>query len=724
MDKRQSYLFNELQKVTFNLTNVRMTNDRYATIWGGASLLKVLLNALSDLLSWSLEWDYAINLSESDFPVKPLERLEWFLLANRGFNFVKSHGQDISKFIKKQGLDRTFHECENRMWKLGKRKLLTSIKWDGGSDWIGITKDFAYFLVNSNNSLVNGLLQIYSYTLLPAESFFHTVLHNSEFCHKVIDNNLHMTNWKRKSGCRCQHKHIVDWCGCSPNDYSMSDWPIIKSSMNKAIYFARKFEPVVSLSIVNRVESWILGNNYTLRALTHPSFNSYWENVFEYNLDRLEGSQLIFYTGLQLMSLSHINYLCHQQNHQNYYSNYESSEMYLDLLELTALNSIHYYFTNDEFSGLLITLNVTIDDASLGEGQQYNLMKEKKSPSSSTSKNVTTYIESFFKPQSTFSHEKKVNLNSQITLVRATVCSNLDRKELIFRNFPCILSPQSEIVVALDWKIEVNESPNLFSTGNVSSVLELINPNGSIHESVISYNLTQILEGDSDSLMAVRLSNRVFRVFFHPNINYTLVPGSWKLKVKYFPYLIVDNLTSNLILESAKVAFIILPQITPHEGDINYGKGNKKSLNLLKDWFTLFFDVTENVYKVNNNANDKSIEYSLKKMLYETWILEQMCFTQVFCSEDEKKMMNESNIEEKDNSEQNDANESGENIESKINLLGEGLDEKNDNPYVTGDAFYSKCLSQAFNKESMVKSCKLVPWSSFSSDPKSNLSIE
>ena len=63
----------------------------------------------------------------------------------------------------------------------------------------------------SSDELVTGLRTVFTYTLLPAESFFHTVLRNSDYCMSYIDNNLHLTNWKRKQGCKCQYKAIVDW---------------------------------------------------------------------------------------------------------------------------------------------------------------------------------------------------------------------------------------------------------------------------------------------------------------------------------------------------------------------------------------------------------------------------------------------------------------------------------------------------------------------------------
>jgi len=64
----------------------------------------------------------------------------------------------------------------------------------------------------------------YSCVLSFLQSFFHTVLENSLFCDSMVDNNLRITNWNRKLGCKCQYKHIVDWCGCSPNDFKPADF--------------------------------------------------------------------------------------------------------------------------------------------------------------------------------------------------------------------------------------------------------------------------------------------------------------------------------------------------------------------------------------------------------------------------------------------------------------------------------------------------------------------
>lgn len=71
--------------------------------------------------------------------------------------------------------------------------------------------------------------------MVSPQSFFHTVLGNSHMCDSLVDNNLRVTNWNRKLGCKCQYKHIVDWCGCSPNDFKPQDLIRIQVSERRGL---------------------------------------------------------------------------------------------------------------------------------------------------------------------------------------------------------------------------------------------------------------------------------------------------------------------------------------------------------------------------------------------------------------------------------------------------------------------------------------------------------
>lgn len=72
-------------------------------------------------------------------------------------------------FIRKQGLDRLFFECDTHMWRLGDRKIPEGIAMDGGSDWFLVSRPFVDYVVNSQDELVSSMKRFYAYTLLPAE---------------------------------------------------------------------------------------------------------------------------------------------------------------------------------------------------------------------------------------------------------------------------------------------------------------------------------------------------------------------------------------------------------------------------------------------------------------------------------------------------------------------------------------------------------------------------
>ncbi|UYV63355.1 XYLT2, partial [Cordylochernes scorpioides] len=400
VDARQEYLHRELSRQKLP-DSIRLATQRQSTIWGGVSLLQTLLRSIRSALDLG-PWDYVINLSESDFPIKPLSHLEQFLAANRGHNFVKSNGRDTHKFISKQGLDKTFHECDAHMWRLGDRELPAGLRVDGGSDWIALTRNFASYVAQGEDALLRGLQTIFNHTLLPAESFFHTALHNSRFCHSVTDNNLHVTNWKRKQGCRCQYKHIVDWCGCSPNDFTTEDWPKLQATLDKPFYFGRKFEPIINQAILNKLEHWITGKKSTqgeLYVLPWCPVESYWQNEFHHEDQKtdVDAAYLTAYQSLARLAAQHL--ACPTSSSK--------------LLEVTLYNH------HDKFQGLLVMHRL----------------------------NSSHHVESFFRP---VPHFRKSQVSSR--LLGLQIGSQFDAKEGVFRNFAGLLGPFTELVALHRWE--------------------------------------------------------------------------------------------------------------------------------------------------------------------------------------------------------------------------------------------------------------------------------
>lgn len=325
VDARDIYLYNSviyLKKILqkSHIDNIIISTKRRRTIWGGTSLLTMILETISNEKLQALQWDFLINISESDLPVRSIEDLEHYLVSKKGLIFLRFHQLSGSEFIKKQGLDINFYQCKDRVWKLKRRKLPRGVRFGvGGSDWFALPRDFCNFIaihyvdylknsgINSilryqdssnkeskqldtddkkSKELVQSLIEFYNFTLLSTESFFHTLATNSEFCNKIVNFNLRLTNWPLSStgsqACTCQHKNVVDWCGCSPRVYRSSSWIKLESIMRlprpnsvttsnhqdsltknntrllhlyQSVFFTRKFDPTISSSIVDKVDS-------------------------------------------------------------------------------------------------------------------------------------------------------------------------------------------------------------------------------------------------------------------------------------------------------------------------------------------------------------------------------------------------------------------------------------------------------------------------------------
>ena len=84
------------------------------------------------------------------------------------YSYIHTHTH-THRFIQKQGLDRTFVECDNHMWRVDNRPLPPDVTVDGGSDWIAITQNYSHYLSTSRDPFLVGLKRYYEFSLLPAE---------------------------------------------------------------------------------------------------------------------------------------------------------------------------------------------------------------------------------------------------------------------------------------------------------------------------------------------------------------------------------------------------------------------------------------------------------------------------------------------------------------------------------------------------------------------------
>ncbi|MEQ2197791.1 hypothetical protein XENOCAPTIV_003364, partial [Xenoophorus captivus] len=196
----------------------------------------------------------------------------------------------------------------------------------------------AYFFPLFSCSLVCLVFIFY----LSSQSFFHTVLGNSHMCETLVDNNLRVTNWNRKLGCKCQYKHIVDWCGCSPNDFKPQDLIRIQQ-LTRPTFFARKFESTVNQEAIDILDTHLYGQY----APGTVAIKAYWESMFELldGVGSLGDVALTAYSSFFRLTLKGLM----------------TSQSKTEACRLEPVGyplSVNLYFYDDRFQGYLVRQNV------------------------------------------------------------------------------------------------------------------------------------------------------------------------------------------------------------------------------------------------------------------------------------------------------------------------------------------------------------------------------
>lgn len=154
---------------------------------GGFSMIQAELNAMEFLLNASKDWDYLINLSGEDLPLRSQDIIRQFLTANVGRNYIFYYDQKFYRPDTLQRIQNHFTELSHKISSLiYKRDFMRNVIPYIGGKWFIFSRDTCSFLIN--NEKVMDFEDYYLHTLLPAESFFQTVLMNTDF-HDIIVND-------------------------------------------------------------------------------------------------------------------------------------------------------------------------------------------------------------------------------------------------------------------------------------------------------------------------------------------------------------------------------------------------------------------------------------------------------------------------------------------------------------------------------------------------------
>lgn len=155
---------------------------------GGFSMIQAELNAMEFLLNASKQWDYLINLSGEDLPLRSQDIIRQFLTVHTGRNYMFYYDQKFYRPDTLQRIQNHFTELAHKISSLVyKRDFMKDVTPYIGGKWFIFTRETCSFL--TSNEKVMDFEEYYLHTLLPAESFFQTVLMNTEFTDILVNDD-------------------------------------------------------------------------------------------------------------------------------------------------------------------------------------------------------------------------------------------------------------------------------------------------------------------------------------------------------------------------------------------------------------------------------------------------------------------------------------------------------------------------------------------------------
>jgi len=216
--------------------------DRHDIKWSGASQVDALFESLRKITSIK-KYDYYIFMSGQDYLIKPVADIVSFLKDNSGKEFIEY--KDISS----QSVANRYTEYHTRFRFVNavlrrimpKRKIFNDVMPYFGSCWWMLTGDAVTYMTSVYYEKYYKKLYL---TSCIDEIIYQTILLNSSFASKIVNDNKWYIDWSNHS------KGLNDG---NPNVLTDSDFDSIVNS-NK--FIARKFDININDKILDMLDDY------------------------------------------------------------------------------------------------------------------------------------------------------------------------------------------------------------------------------------------------------------------------------------------------------------------------------------------------------------------------------------------------------------------------------------------------------------------------------------
>ncbi len=208
-------------------------------LWGGYSLVDAELRGMAELLRMDVNWEYFINLSGQDFPLKSQRQIMRFLSDNRGKEFIKATDQQLTRPDTMSRVRKYVIEMNDRIFQtILSRPFLKDATPYIGNQWMMVSRRFCNFVVHAPE--VARYKAFYRNTFIADEGFFQTVMMNTGEHGPVVNDDMRAIDWVPEGDIKLR-----------PRTFLHEDAAMLIAS---PALFARKFDETVDGAIFTALE--------------------------------------------------------------------------------------------------------------------------------------------------------------------------------------------------------------------------------------------------------------------------------------------------------------------------------------------------------------------------------------------------------------------------------------------------------------------------------------
>ena len=236
-----------------NIPNVFFITSRVSVYWGSYSIVEATINSFKEIVDTGIDYKFINLLSGQDYPIQPIKKFNDYLSENLDSIFMSYLKIETEWPEAKSRITQYHFNNYNLKGRYFLQRIINKILPDrvfpnslipvGRSQWFTIPLESAKYILDywHANKKIRKFIKL---TWAPDEFIFQTILFNSKYCPKMVNDNLRLMKWAPGN--------------TGPNLLKIDDLDLI---MNSGSFFARKFNSDLDSVILDKIDQQLVEKN-------------------------------------------------------------------------------------------------------------------------------------------------------------------------------------------------------------------------------------------------------------------------------------------------------------------------------------------------------------------------------------------------------------------------------------------------------------------------------